>query len=105
MAVRIELQQVLLNLVINAIEAMANVSDRPRVVRLHCEPYERNGTAGVLVEVEDAGMGSGARTQRGSMMRSTRPSRTGSAWACPSLAPSSRATAADSGRRPIRATA
>lgn len=38
---------------------MANVSGQPRVVRLHCEPYERNGTAGVLVEVEDAGMGFG----------------------------------------------
>jgi PAS domain S-box-containing protein len=51
---RIQLQQVLLNLVRNGIEAMSTVSDRPRVLRIRSEPTE-NGEA--LVAVEDTGVG------------------------------------------------
>jgi C4-dicarboxylate-specific signal transduction histidine kinase len=50
---RVQLQQVLINLVMNGIEAMASVADRPR------ELVIRSGHEGdqVLVAVEDAGVG------------------------------------------------
>jgi C4-dicarboxylate-specific signal transduction histidine kinase len=51
---RIQLQQVLLNLVRNGIEAMSTISDRPRVLRIRSELTE-NGEA--LVAVEDTGVG------------------------------------------------
>ena len=51
---RIQLQQVLLNLVRNGIEAMSTISDRPRVLRIRSELTE-NGEA--LVVVEDTGVG------------------------------------------------
>ena len=51
---RIQLQQVILNLIINAIEAMSGVSENPRelVVR-----SEKDGSQGVLVAVRDLGPG------------------------------------------------
>ncbi len=51
---RVQLQQVLLNLIVNAIESMELVKDRPRVLRVRSEfniPDE------VLVSVEDSGGG------------------------------------------------
>jgi C4-dicarboxylate-specific signal transduction histidine kinase len=51
---RIQLQQVLLNLVRNGIEAMSTISDRPRVLRIRSDPTE-NGEA--LIAVEDTGVG------------------------------------------------
>ena len=51
---RIQLQQVLLNLVRNGIEAMSTISDRPRVLRIRSE-FTENGEA--LVAVEDTGVG------------------------------------------------
>jgi PAS domain S-box-containing protein len=50
---RVQLQQVLLNLIMNAIEAMSAVNDRPRVLTIVSVP----GTDGVAVEVRDSGMG------------------------------------------------
>jgi signal transduction histidine kinase len=55
---RVLLQQVLLNLIVNAVEAMDSLSDRARVLTVKsdvCEP------AGVLVSVEDSGSGFGAK--------------------------------------------
>jgi PAS domain S-box-containing protein len=51
---RIQLQQVILNLIINAIEAMSGVSENPRelVVR-----SEKDGSQGVLIAVRDLGPG------------------------------------------------
>jgi C4-dicarboxylate-specific signal transduction histidine kinase len=51
---RVQLQQVLLNLLLNGMEAMRGVTDRPRalVVRVRKE-----GSEGVLVAVQDAGPG------------------------------------------------
>ena len=51
---RIQLQQVILNLIINAIEAMSGVGENPRelVVR-----SEKDGSQGVLVAVRDSGPG------------------------------------------------
>jgi len=51
---RVQLQQVILNLLVNGIQAMALVSDRPRelLIRSRVESTER-----VLVEVGDSGTG------------------------------------------------
>ena len=51
---RVQLQQVVLNLVMNAIEAMSSVSGRPRELVIHT----RNVDGGqVQVTVEDSGVG------------------------------------------------
>ncbi|MDE2515801.1 MAG: PAS domain S-box protein [Rhodospirillales bacterium] len=56
---RIQLQQVLLNLVINAIEAMRPVTDRPRVMRIATaqDPSCPVPPGGVRVLIEDSGTG------------------------------------------------
>ena len=51
---RIQLQQVILNLVRNASDAMANVQDRPRLVLIRTA---RDGADQVCVSVRDAGVG------------------------------------------------
>ena len=52
---RVQLQQVLLNLVMNAIEAMSAVRDRPRLLTI--ASTRSGGAQAVLVEVRDAGTG------------------------------------------------
>jgi PAS domain S-box-containing protein len=51
---RVQLQQVLINLVINAIQAMAPVTGRPRTLVIRSRPHDA-GQA--LVEVQDSGVG------------------------------------------------
>jgi signal transduction histidine kinase len=51
---RVQLQQVVMNLVMNAADAMDTVTDRPRLLRVESESY---GGLGVLVRVEDSGAG------------------------------------------------
>jgi PAS domain S-box-containing protein len=51
---RIQLQQVLLNLVMNAIEAMSSVGTGPRVLRVSAEPV---AATDVLIAVHDSGSG------------------------------------------------
>jgi signal transduction histidine kinase len=51
------LQQVLLNLIVNAVEAMASLSDRARVLTVKSEVCQPDG---VLVSVGDSGTGIGA---------------------------------------------
>jgi signal transduction histidine kinase len=51
---RVQLQQVMLNLIVNGIEAMSAVMDRPKVLTISSERVE---TGGVLVAVKDTGAG------------------------------------------------
>jgi C4-dicarboxylate-specific signal transduction histidine kinase len=51
---RIQIQQVLLNILINALEALSGVSDGPREVEVRSEP---DAAPGVLVTVRDSGPG------------------------------------------------
>ncbi len=51
---RVQLQQVIINLVINGIEAMQAVTDRPRVLAMRTHRNERHQ---VLVTVKDCGVG------------------------------------------------
>ena len=50
---RVQLQQVLINLVMNGMEAMTTISSRSREMVIRSRPHD----AGVLVAVEDAGVG------------------------------------------------
>jgi PAS domain S-box-containing protein len=51
---RVQLQQVVLNLAMNAIEAMSTVTDRPRTLRIVSARHEPGGVA---ITVEDSGPG------------------------------------------------
>jgi signal transduction histidine kinase len=51
---RIQIQQVVLNLVLNGIDAMASLSDRERLLKLRSE---QDGSSTVMFTVEDAGKG------------------------------------------------
>ena len=53
---RMQLQQVLLNLIINAIQSMSAVQERPRDLIIRCE-REEAPDEGVLITVEDSGTG------------------------------------------------
>jgi PAS domain S-box-containing protein len=54
---RIQLQQVVLNLLTNAIEAMRDVADRRRELVISARRHDVGPDAGVLVAVQDAGVG------------------------------------------------
>jgi PAS domain S-box-containing protein len=54
---RVQLQQVLLNLVLNAFEALATQTDRPRMLHIEGEPASAGG---VVVKVKDSGRGFGS---------------------------------------------
>jgi PAS domain S-box-containing protein len=61
MADRVQMQQVLLNLIMNSIEAMAAVTNRPRLLWVH----SRIGESGdILVAVSDSGTGFGSEADR-----------------------------------------
>ena len=51
---RVQLQQVMLNLILNGIEAMSGVTDRPRLLTISSAPAEDGG---LLVAIEDTGTG------------------------------------------------
>ena len=56
---RVQLQQVIINLVINAIQAMASVTDRPRILLIRSQQSEDGH---VLVAVRDSGTGIDAKS-------------------------------------------
>ena len=51
---RVQLQQVMLNLILNGIEAMSGITDRPRLLTISSAPAEDGG---LLVTIEDTGTG------------------------------------------------
>jgi signal transduction histidine kinase len=51
---RVQLQQVVINLMMNGVEAMAPIEDRPREMLVRSEPHEKEQ---VLVAVRDSGIG------------------------------------------------
>ena len=55
----VQLQQVMLNLIVNGIEAMADVSmsDRARILQIRADHHEADGCPGLVVAVEDSGVG------------------------------------------------
>ena len=58
---RVQLQQVLLNLIVNAIDAMRGIGDRPRALTI---VSGRDGPDAVLIEVRDSGTGLGSGAER-----------------------------------------
>jgi two-component system sensor kinase FixL len=48
---------VILNLVMNAIESMASIADRPRVLRIQSRVHNLSGESAVIVAVSDSGAG------------------------------------------------
>jgi C4-dicarboxylate-specific signal transduction histidine kinase len=60
LADRVLLQQLVLNLIMNAIDAMAEVTRRPRRLVISCEGTRGELSAGVLVSVRDGGIGTAA---------------------------------------------
>ena len=73
---RVQLQQVILNLIANAIEAMSTIPDRRRQLAI----ASANDGGGVRVEVRDCGPGSSRTARSASSSRSTPPRRTASGW-------------------------
>ena len=54
---RVQLQQVVLNLVMNGVEAMDQVADRERKISIRARHHEHNGSPAVLFSVQDSGIG------------------------------------------------
>ena len=76
LADRVQLQQVILNLIVNAIEAMNFMPDA-RQLRITSGLHDADG---VLITVEDSGPGSLWKTSTKFSMRSSQPSRRAWAW-------------------------
>ena len=51
---RVQLQQVLLNLLMNSVEAMNEVPEEGRKIWVRAEPYEHNGGSTLLVSIKDS---------------------------------------------------
>ena len=95
---RVQLQQVVMNLILNAVEAMSSDEKGARELSIGTEQCQADG--GVLVEVRDSGPVSIREITSGSSSPSTprRPAELG--WGCRSAGRSSRATGASCGQVP-----
>jgi PAS domain S-box-containing protein len=54
---RVQLQQVLLNLVMNGVEAMNEIAEENRTMSIAARYFEQNGRPAVLISVQDSGVG------------------------------------------------
>ena len=76
---QVQLRQAMVNLIVNAIDAMGAVIGRPRILRLKTEVQDFDK---VLLSVEDTGPGSIPKTSIASSTRSSRQNLTAWAWDC-----------------------
>ena len=84
----VQLQQVLLNLVMNAIESMTTITDHPRVLQIRSRLHDLAGRPAVLVAVRDSGVGLTAEGMPGvfEAFYSTKPEGMGMGlWICRSI--------------------
>jgi C4-dicarboxylate-specific signal transduction histidine kinase len=95
---RVQLQQVMLNLILNAIEAMSANKKRPRNLLI---TSRMNRAGSVLIAVSDTGPASILNRRAGSSTPSSRRKPKAWGWVCRSASRSSRRTAGVCGRRPI----
>ena len=79
---RVQLQQMLLNLLTNAINSMAAVTDRPHMLCVRSEQLED----WVVVSVQDSGTGIAPSTPKECSTRSSRPNQMALGWVCLSAA-------------------
>jgi len=93
---RVQLQQVILNLIDNAIEAMNAVSDDSRVLHLKTEPKDGEN---VRITVQDSGPGIDAENTERIFDRFFRPNLRVWEWVSPFVAPSSKLTVVVFGSR------
>jgi signal transduction histidine kinase len=92
---RVQLQQVMLNLIVNAIQSMSGVEDGKRELHISTARIEPEG---VRVAVRDTGLGCARRAYRVSLNPSTRRSPRAWAWASRSAARSSKPMVGGCGR-------
>jgi C4-dicarboxylate-specific signal transduction histidine kinase len=84
-----QMEQVISNLIANAVDALSSVTDRSRIIKVR----SRLGEGEVLVTVEDTGPGIAPDLRHRSSIRSSAPSRTAWAWGLCSADPSSKTMA------------
>jgi hypothetical protein len=86
----VQLRQVMMNLVTNAVDAMHAVTDRHRVLRIKTGIYERSH---LIITAEDSERGSIRRTSTASSSRSLQRNPTECVWGCRFAGRSSQITA------------
>ena len=95
---RVQLQQVVLNLILNAVDAMSSAEEGARELTISTEPSR---TEGILVAVRDSGPGINPEQLDRISTPSTQQRRVGSEWGFRFVDPSSMPMAGGCGQRPI----
>ena len=78
---RVQIQQLLMNLMVNALDAMNAVTDRPHVLPIRTSAHEPEA---ILVAAQDSGMGLSPEQMDRSLTHFTPPRRMAWEWACAS---------------------